>query len=98
VIREPTRLVRVWRRAVAEAAAPFWKEFALHDLRLADAAAHSRLLVAIAALDQACASTRPDAIATAGTALVAGWQDAAALMERRPVKGTARRIRVEKAL
>lgn len=82
MIREPTRLVRVWRRAVAEAAAPFWKECALHDLRLADAAVHGRLLAAIAALDQACASTRPDAIAAAGAALVASWQDAAAFMER----------------
>jgi hypothetical protein len=79
---------------VAEAAAPFWKEHALHDLRLADATAHSRLLAAIAALDQACASARPDAIATAGAALVAGWQDASTLMGR--VKDIAL-ARVEKA-
>jgi hypothetical protein len=88
--RQPTPLVRACRRAVEEAAAPYWaahsegngvaKQRSLHDLRIADPDRHSRLLTAIADLDRACARERPDEIAATSAALVVNWQGVVASM------------------
>jgi hypothetical protein len=79
--REPTRLVRSWRAAVARAAAPFWKQYGLVDLKVRDADLHARLLAAIADLDLACAAENDRQIAAAGAGLVAAWHAAAAIMK-----------------
>lgn len=81
--RDSSRLIRTWRRAVREAAAPFWEQWALVDLRAADAERHARHLAAIAALDQGCAAQQPEDIAAAGGALVSSWQEVTAFMAQR---------------
>jgi hypothetical protein len=79
--REPTRLVRSWRGAVARAAAPFWKQYGLVDLKVRDAALHARLLAAIADLDLACAAEDDRQTAAAGAELVETWGAVAAVMK-----------------
>ncbi len=79
--REPTRLVRAWRGAVARAAAPFWKQYGLVYLRARDAGLHARLLAAIADLDRACAAEDGQRIAAAGAELVEAWGVVAAVMK-----------------
>jgi len=79
--REPTRLVRSWRAAAARAAAPFWKQYGLVDLKVRDANLHARLLAAIADLDLACAAENDQRIAAAGAGLVATWCAVATVMK-----------------
>jgi hypothetical protein len=79
--REPTRLVRSWRGAVARAAAPFWKQYGLVDLKARDADLHARLLAAIADLDLACATEDDRQTAAAGAELVETWGAVAAVMK-----------------
>ena len=82
--REPTPLVAKWRRAEAEASAWFWdRDYRLHDLKMADADRHARLIDAIHALDLACAHERSDEIAAAGKAVVAEWKAVIAFMRQR---------------
>jgi hypothetical protein len=88
--RQPTLLVAKWRRAEAEASAWFWdRDYKLHDLKMADAERHARLLAAIHALDMACAHERPEEIAAAGKALVAEWKAVVALMRQRFISEAA---------
>jgi len=76
-------LVAKWRRLEAEASAWFWdRGFKLHDLKMADADRHDRLLAAIHALDLACAHERPHEIAAAGKAVVAEWKAVIAFMRQ----------------
>jgi len=82
--REPTLLVAKWRRMEAEASAWFWdRGYKLHDLKMADTECHCRLLLAIHALDIACAHEQPQEIAAAGKAVVAEWKTVVAFMHRR---------------
>jgi hypothetical protein len=93
--REPTRLVRAWRGAVARAAALFWKQYGLVDLEVRDTGLHARLLAAIANLDLACAAEDGQRIAAAGADLVEAWGAVAAVMKieeaatREPPSATA---------
>jgi hypothetical protein len=66
---------------VARAAAPFWKQYGLVDLKVRDAALHARLLAAIVDLDLACAAENDRQIAAAGAGLVAAWHAVAAVMK-----------------
>jgi hypothetical protein len=66
---------------VARAAAPFWKQYGLVDLKVRDADLHARLLAAIADLDFACAAENDQQIAAAGAGLVATWCAVAAVMK-----------------
>ena len=82
--REPAPLVAKWRRAEAEASWWFWFHgYTLHDLKMADAERHARLLEAIASLDLACAHEQPQEIAAAGKALVKEWKAVVAFMRER---------------
>lgn len=81
--REPTFLVAKWRRLEAEASSWFWNNgYGLHDLKMADADRHGRLLAAIHALDLACAHEQSQEIAAAGKAVVAEWKAVIAFMRK----------------
>jgi hypothetical protein len=82
-VRPSLPLIQSWRRAVARAAAPFLRRFALHDLAAADKPLHARLVACIADLDNACASERPELLAAAGAALVEVWKEVVAVMAAR---------------
>ena len=81
--RQPLPLVRSWRRAIAQAAAPFWHRFAPHDLAVADERLHARLLACIADVDRACAAESREQLAATGAALVETWKEAVAFMQAR---------------
>jgi hypothetical protein len=81
--REPHPLTTAWRRAVARAAAPFWRDYALHDLAVADKALHARLLSQVADLDQALATENREQLVVAGAALVDVWKEVVAFMQAR---------------
>jgi hypothetical protein len=80
----PTPVVAHWRWLEAVASAWFWDhDYKLHDLRMADADRHTRLLAAIHALDIACAHERPTEIAAAGKAVVKEWKSVVGFMRQR---------------
>ena len=81
--RGPSLLVAGSRRAEAEASAWFWDcGYKLHDLKMADAERHARVLAAIAALDLACAHELSAEISAAGKALVAEWKASVIFMRQ----------------
>jgi hypothetical protein len=83
-VQEALAEVTKARRAETDASAWFWDHgYVLYDLCMADAERHALLLVAIHALDMACACERPDEIAQAGDALVREWKAVVAFMRKR---------------